>query len=158
MSKAQPGSGYGFISSGYGFSLNTEQPFPDPSETVIKYLHPLLVASDKVGVTPGTVNRYIPTMGGVYLDADTRPTITIEGPGYVCVKATYEANKYFPRTATIIYHSGSTTPVDTNTEGYYPLARVNEVSGVRSMVVLSSGNRVVNRLKAGANMATWWWG
>jgi hypothetical protein len=27
MSKAQPGSGYGFTSSGYGFTLNTEQPF-----------------------------------------------------------------------------------------------------------------------------------
>jgi hypothetical protein len=29
MSKAQPGSGYGFTSSGYGFSLNTEKPFAD---------------------------------------------------------------------------------------------------------------------------------
>jgi hypothetical protein len=25
------------------------------------------------------------------------------------------------------------------------------------MVKLSSGNLIVNRLKAGANIATWWW-
>jgi hypothetical protein len=27
MSKIQPGSGYGFISSGYGYSINVGQPF-----------------------------------------------------------------------------------------------------------------------------------
>lgn len=33
MSKIQPGSGYGFTSGGYGFSLNTENPFaPEPPE------------------------------------------------------------------------------------------------------------------------------
>jgi len=160
MSKAQPGSGYGFTSGGYGFSLNTEKPFAVTDDPQVVFLKASL-AEDKVIVSPGTVNRYIPQIGSVYIDAATRPTITIEGPGYVMVKATYEVNKFFPRTATIIYHYGSTVPADTNTEGYYPLAKVNEVSSggttTRSLTLLSTGNLAVNRLKAGANLAFWYW-
>jgi hypothetical protein len=160
MSKAQPGSGYGFTSSGYGFTLNIEQPFAASETTKIRYLYATL-SGDKVSVSPGTVNRYIPQINSTYLDAATPPTITIEGPGYVLAKATYESGKFFPRTATIIYHSGTTPPADTNTESYLPLARVNEVSSggttTYEMTNLSIGNLVVNRLKAGANTATWWW-
>jgi hypothetical protein len=161
MSKAQPGSGYGFTSSGYGFTLNTEQPFPTSgAATQIKFLY-AYVAGDKVSVSPGTVNQYIPQISGIYLDAATPPAITIEGPGYVLVKVTYESGKFFPRTATIIYHSGTTIPASTNEESYLPLGRVNEVSSggttTYTMTTLNYGNIVVNRLKAGANTATWWW-
>jgi hypothetical protein len=50
-------------------------------------------------------------------------------------------------------------PADTNTTGYYPLAKINSPGGgVFSMVRLSSmGNLIVNRLKAGASTATWYW-
>ncbi len=152
----QPGNGYGFSSSGYGVSLDIGNPFPESAESKPQFLNPSL-EGDKVSVSPGTVNRYIPQMGGVYLDAATPPTITIEGAGHICVKVTYEASKFFPRTATIVYEYGTTPPSDTNTESYYPLAKVNSTAGVYSMVKFSSGNLVVNRLKAGANTATWWW-
>jgi len=152
----QPGNGYGFNSSGYGVSLDIGNPFPDQEAVRTIYLNPFL-DGDKVGASPGTVNRYIPTIGGTSLDADTTPTITIEGAGYICVKASYVANKFFPRSATIVYEYGSTPPADTDTDSYYPLAKVNSTSGTFSMVKLSSGNLIVNRLKAGANIATWGW-
>jgi hypothetical protein len=156
----QPGNGYGFNSSGYGVSLDIGNPFPEDS-AFIPPLSPQLEVN-KVSVTPGTVNRYVPKIGSTYIDAVTPPTITAEGPGFICVKATYEANKFFPRTATIVFESGATPPVDTNTESYYPLARVNEtmVDGVSvlSMVrLVEPANLLVNRLKAGASLATWWW-
>jgi hypothetical protein len=152
----QPGNGYGFSSSGYGVSLDIGNPFPDLGDSEVQFLNPSL-EGDKVSVSPGTVNRYIPTMGGVYLDDSTPPTITITGAGHVLVRATYESGKFFPRTATIVFESGSTPPADTNTDSYFPLAKVNSTSGVYSIVKLSSGNLVVNRLKAGDNTATWWW-
>ena len=161
MSRIQPGSGYGFTSGGYGFTLNTQNPFPAADDTNQVVFLRASLSEDKVSVSPGTVNRYIPQIGSVYIDAATPPTITIEGPGYVMVKVTYEVNTFFPRTATIIYHPGATVPPDTNTDGFYPLARINEVSSggttTRVLIILSTGNLVVNRLKAGANNATWWW-
>lgn len=159
MSKIQPGSGYGFTSGGYGFTLNVDSPFKDDTAKPM-----FLVASlsgDKVSVSPGTVNRYVPKISTTYIDAATPPTITITGPGYVLAKATYEVNTFFPRTATIVYETGSTVPADTNTDSYYPLARVNEVSvggtTTLTLTLLSTGNLIVNRLKAGNNSATWWW-
>jgi len=51
MSKAQPGSGYGFISSGYGFSLNTEKPFADAGAGAgVESFQQFQVRSIKVGV------------------------------------------------------------------------------------------------------------
>lgn len=160
MSKIQPGSGYGFTSGGYGFSLNTENPFP-VDNSVNPPLRPNL-SGDTAVVNVGTVNRYIPKIGSTYIDADPAPTLAITGAGYICVKATYEANKFFPRTATIVFESGATPPADTNTDSYYPLARVNQTTtgGVTTntlTLLAEMGNLSVNRLKAGANTATWWW-
>jgi hypothetical protein len=157
----QPGAGYGFTSSGYGVSLDSSNPFPDDGPNIIPPLNPQL-DGNKVSASPGTVNRYIPKIGSTYIDAATPPTITAEGPGFICVKCTYEAGKFFPRTATIVFEPGATPPADTNTESYYPLGRVNEttVGGVNvlSLVrLVEPGNLAVNRLKAGANTASWWW-
>lgn len=159
MSKIQPGSGYGFTSGGYGFTLNVDSPFKDDAAKPM-----FLVASlsgDKVSVSPGTVNRYVPKISTTYIDAATPPTITVTAAGYVLVKVSYEANKFFPRTATIVFEPGTTIPADTNTDGYYPLGKVNEVSvgGITTLTLtlLSTGNLVVNRLKAGNNTASWWW-
>jgi hypothetical protein len=156
----QPGNGYGFSSSGYGVSLDIGNPFPEDGGTNPP-LNPQL-DGNKVSVSPGTVNRYIPKIGGTYIDAATPPTITAEGPGFICVKCTYESGKFFPRTATIVFEPGATPPADTNTESFYPLARVNEttVEGVQVFTMLrlvEPANLVVNRLKAGNNIATWWW-
>jgi hypothetical protein len=159
--KIQPGVGYIFDSSSKGFTLDTSEQFPDRDTFVLPPLNPQL-DGNKVSVSPGTVNRYIPKLNNIYIDAATPPTITAEGPGFICVKCTYEAGKFFPRTATIVFEYGATPPVDTNTESYYPLARVNEttVDGVNvlSLVrLVEPGNLAVNRLKAGASTATWWW-
>jgi hypothetical protein len=154
--KIQPGLGYTFDSSSSGFTIDTSEPFPGPVNSTVVYLDPYL-NGDKVGATPGAVNRYIPKIGTVYLDAATPPTITVTAEGHVLVKAVYEVNKFFPRTAEIVFVTGATPPADTETDGYYPLAKINSAGGVYSMVKLGSGNLVVNRLKAGANIATWWW-
>jgi hypothetical protein len=117
--------------------------------------------ADKVYVSPGTVNRYIPKIGSDYIDKVPAPSLTVTDNGYVMVKATYEANKYFPRTAEIVFQAVSTPPADTDTISYYPLATITKDTSsgtaVYSMQYLASGNLIVNRLKAGNSMATWWW-
>lgn len=116
---------------------------------------------DKVTVYPGTVNRIVPKIEDDYIDADTVPTITVTGEGYICIKLTYVASTFFPRTAEIIFFEGSVTPEDTETEGYYPLSKINSVTvdevTTYSQIVLSYGNFVCNRLKSGANPAAWYW-
>lgn len=156
----QPGNGYGFSSSGYGVSLDVSAQFPE-NNTYVPPLNPQL-DGNQAGVTPGTVNRYIPQMGGVYIDAIPAPKITVSGEGYLCVKASYAANSFFPRTATIVFEGGATPPADTNNNSFYPLAKINQVteSGTSYLTMtrlVDPANLAVNRLKAGANNATWWW-
>jgi hypothetical protein len=116
---------------------------------------------DKVTIQPGTVNRYIPKIGSDYIDKVPAPTITVNDNGYVLVKVTHEANKYFPRTAEIVFEAVATPPVDTETTSYYPLAKVDKTTtgGTTSYALqyFSSGNLIVNRLKSGQGAATWWW-
>ena len=129
-------------------------------------LNPLdpTISGDKVTIVPGTVNRYIPKIGSNYIDATPAPTITVTDNGYILVKVTYEVNKFFPRTAEIVFLAVATPPADTNTESHYPLAKVVKTTsgGVDSYSLtgvgfFNNGNLVVNRLKAGQNIATWWW-
>ena len=116
---------------------------------------------DKVTIAPGTVNRYIPKIGANYIDETPRPTLTVTDTGYVLVKCTYEVNKFFPRTAEIVFLAVPTPPADTDTESFYPLGKVTKtvVDSVAtySLQNFEVGNLAVNRLKAGANIATWWW-
>lgn len=123
-----------------------------------------VISGDKVTITPGTVNRYIPKIGSNYIDETPAPTITVTANGYILVKVTYEANKYFPRTAEVVFEVGVSPPADTNTESYYPLAKVVKTTSggvdtysLTGVGFFSNGNLVVNRLKAGNNIATWWW-
>ena len=115
---------------------------------------------DKVTIAPGTVNRYIPKIGANYIDETPRPTLTVTDTGYVLVKCTYEVNKFFPRTAEIVFLAVPTPPADTDTESFYPLGKVTKtvVDSVAtySLQNFEVGNLAVNRLKAGANIATWW--
>jgi len=157
----QPGVGYTFSASSLGTNLNIQQPWSewDSSVSVLPLWPKLKV--DKVTVVPGTVNRIVPNIGGTFIDASTPPDITVSGEGYICIKLTYVAATFFPRTAEIIFYAGSTTPADTETEGYYPLAKVNAVTvgavTTYSLIILSYGNFVCNRLKSGANPAVWYW-
>lgn len=163
MSKIQPGTGYGFSSGGYGFTINMGSPFDEASTGASDY-KPLLCynsVSNKFKVLPGTVNRIVPKIGEAFLDAAEKPELTIIASGYICVKLTHETDSFFPRTATIIHHAGTSPPGDTENEGYYPLAKINVTeteSGTQyETIVLSYGNLVCNRLKAGANTAVWYW-
>ena len=123
-------------------------------------LDPGLVG-DKVTIQPGTVNRYIPKIGSDYIDKVPAPTITVTDNGYVMVKVTHEANKYFPRTAEVVFEAVATPPVDTETTSYYPLAKVNKTTTgsttTYALQYFSNGNLIVNRLKSGQGAATWWW-
>ena len=123
-------------------------------------LDPGLVG-DKVTIQPGTVNRYIPKIGSDYIDKVPAPTITVTDNGYVMVKVTHEANKYFPRTAVVVFEAVATPPVDTETTSYYPLAKVNKTTvgstTTYALQYFSNGNLIVNRLKSGQGAATWWW-
>lgn len=158
----QPGPGYTFSASSLGENLNILQPWSewDPRPSVLP-LWPKL-KGNKLSVVPGTVNRIVPNIGGTFIDAIPAPEITVSGEGYVCIKLSYVAATFFPRTAEIIFYSGSVTPADTESLGYYPLAKVNSVTtgGVTtySMIIFSYGNFVCNRLKSGANPAAWYWG
>lgn len=70
MSKIQPGSGYGFTSGGYGFTLNTENPFPAVQE--LSNLHPFRViaigpsgSNFRYQVISGTINSLVPEIDDV---------------------------------------------------------------------------------------------
>ena len=119
------------------------------------------LSGDKVTIQPGTVNRYIPKIGSDYIDKVPAPQITVTDDGYIMVKVTHEPNKYFPRTAEVVFEAVATPPVDTETTSYYPLAKVNKTTvGLTTTYALqyfSNGNLIVNRLKSGQGAATWWW-
>jgi hypothetical protein len=155
--KIQPGIGYNFDSSSRGFTIDTSDPFPSVSFVPLTPLQPVF-DGEKITVMVGTVNRYIPKIAGTYIDTIPAPTLTATGEGYVLCKITYEENKFFPRTATIIFETGGTVPADTAAESFYPLAKINSsATGQLSMVTFASGNLAVNRLKAGDQLATYWW-
>lgn len=142
---------------GTSYSLGQTVYYGDPG---LFPLYPKL-NENKVTVTPGTVNRIVPVIGTDYIDKDTPPTITVTGEGYICIKLTYVPATFFPRTSEIIFNAGVPTPADTETVGYYPLAKINATTvgavTTYSMIVLSYGNFVCNRLKSGANPAVWYW-
>lgn len=112
----------------------------------------------------GTVNRIVPKMNSEYLDASPPPdSLPITGEGYVAIKCTYVEATFFPRTAEVIFIAGANLDgwEDTETESYFPVAKINVTGSgagaVYSVIQLSSSNLVVNRLKSGDNSAVWWW-
>lgn len=70
MSMIQPGSGYGFTSGGYGFTLNTENPFPADVDVLNR--HPFKVipvgpvgSNFRYQVVSGTLNNLVPELDDV---------------------------------------------------------------------------------------------
>jgi hypothetical protein len=64
MSKIQPGSGYGFTSGGFGFTLNTQNPFADdgPTSSFCPFDIYNLVYKDSnyyVNIYPGIINNLV---------------------------------------------------------------------------------------------------
>jgi hypothetical protein len=149
-----------FSSSAGGTAYATPQQVYDMSGAITP-LFPS-INGDKVTIQPGTVNRYIPKVGSDYIDKVPAPTITVNDNGYVMIKATYEPNKYFPRTAEVVFQAVSTPPADTDTTSYYPIGTITKVTtgsvvSYSMQFLTNGGNLIVNRLKAGNSIATWWW-
>jgi hypothetical protein len=86
MSKIQPGSGYGFNSGGFGFTLNTENPFPNSGFN--DFRHPFKIVNAQIvtsggssyvsfQVVSGTINNLVPLLmdlasgTGIKLDRTT---------------------------------------------------------------------------------------
>jgi hypothetical protein len=70
MSRIQPGTGYGFSSGGYGFTINTSSPFPAESEVSTR--HPFKVipigpsgSNFRYQVVSGTLNNIVPEIDDV---------------------------------------------------------------------------------------------
>lgn len=116
MSKIQPGSGYGFTSSGYGFSINTESPFNDLAE--VNNRHPFKIVNVSIGsnkvrfqVVSGSFNNLVPkiddyiTSTEVKLDRVTAgvpdpPTAELASSNYdATTKTSYITLRAGPETA-----------------------------------------------------------
>jgi hypothetical protein len=88
MSRIQPGSGYGFTSGGYGFTINTTSPFPSESEVSTK--HPFKVipigpsgSNFRYQVVSGTLNNIVPEIYDVITAAEVlldRTTAGVANP------------------------------------------------------------------------------
>lgn len=186
MSKAQPGSGYGFTSSGYGFSLNTEKPFA--STNGIKACQPLRVNYDSYessgnthffNVCVGAVNNLIPQVeeDGVWVLLN-RVTSGIPNPPksvinvtaglgiiYLRCGATDGSSPSYPSSdpgdakyPRIISAGGSIVPSDTNTNSYLLLATVLIDSGENATISPVVFNSIwTERFKCGSSDASYWW-
>ena len=88
MSNIQPGAGYGFTSSGYGFTLNTQNPFEDEPSGDDCPLTTYNIRKDgetyKVNITPGMVNNLVvKSDDGVLLTNTPPPDIQVFADGLV---------------------------------------------------------------------------
>lgn len=139
--------------------------------------NPSSTSSKYVAIQMGVVNKIIPKIANKYIDEPDVYLNVTNAPGFVFVEATYEpssdpaTNKYFPTKIEIGFVSGDELHKDTNTKGYFPLARIRNTTvdpggpgdvpatyaNDHSIAQIVCGNLVVNRLKAGANTAVWWW-
>jgi len=158
----QPGDGYTVNNFGGSQSLsidsNNTQWYPDIPLTVQKG-----GTSNKVYIIPGTVNQLIPTVGGTYIDALPRPTITLSATGYIILRVERVANQPFPNTPTIYYNA--TIPADTTTYGYFALASVTKtgsaatgysysIASFRSPLI---GAVHVSRASFSGSASYYWW-
>jgi hypothetical protein len=156
----EPGDGYTVNNFGGAASLSIEsqtQFYPD-APLVVKS-----AGSDKVYIIPGTVNQLVPTVGGTYIDARPRPTITVTASGYIILRVVRVANQPFPNTPTIYYNA--TIPADSTTYGHFALASVTRtgspttgysvsVASFRSPLI---GAVHVSRASFSSGVNHYWW-
>jgi hypothetical protein len=117
----------------------------------------------KVFVTVGMVNMEVPKINGRYLDELDKngvpPYLQVTSSGYVCVKVNAENGKPFPsKDPEIVFIAGSLK--DGNTDSYclIPLGRLYKIDNDKfSWASFSRGNLRVSRIKAGGNIAQWFW-
>lgn len=186
MSKIQPGSGYGFNSGGFGFTLNTVDPFAAFNQEAFK-THPLQIISlsyDSGGsawtyqVVPGTLNNVVPEIleDGVWIALDRTtagkpdwPTSVVNfsagspKKSYIYLRGGVDpTTKAFPspvssdQTARII--SSNVVLTDTDTYGYVLLCEITEGTGnVISFNQFISGSLWGDRIKLGTTTAKYYY-
>jgi len=156
----QPGDGYTVNNFGGAASLSidsTTQWYPDIPLTVQS------AGSGKVYIIPGTVNQLIPKVGGNYIDATPRPTITVSASGYIILEVSRVSGQPFPNNP-IIYWSSS-IPSNTASNGYFNLASVTVTGSPTTGYGLAINNYrspyigavSVGRQKFGSTATYHWW-
>ena len=186
MSKIQPGNGYGFVSSGYGFSINAESPFDENIQPNSN--HPFKVINvqyDSGGsawtyqVVPGTLNNLVAQILDdsvwVKLDRTTSgvpdwPT-SVMTPFNATTKKCYIYLRAGRDAATNSFPSIDDTAAeypriinsdvvlaDTDTYGYLLLAVATEATGPSvSVVQYVTGSLWANRIKLGSATARYFY-
>ena len=151
--KIQPGVGYTFTSDSRGQSLLIDQPG--------RKRHPLEVYSNPdngstaVSIYPGTVNGVMPQVSGNYLDATTRPKLTIGSSGYVYVRVNRESGEVFPKGVEILF--GNNVPSDTSSQGHFPIASVTKTGNSLVINQLTSRSLIVSRQSYNNSGALFYW-
>jgi hypothetical protein len=156
----QPGDGYTVNNFGGAASLSIDsqvQFYPDIPLTV------QLAETGKVYVIPGSVNQLIPTIGGTYIDAIPRPTITVSASGYIILRVVRVAGQPFPNTPTIYW--SATIPSDTTSNGHFNLASVTVTGTLATGLSISVTNYrspyigavSVGRQTIATNAGYYWW-
>ena len=152
--KIQPGVGYTYQGDSRGFSLQIDQQQG-------RRRHPLQVFSNPnngspaVSVWPGTVNGAMPKISSTYLDAATRPKLTIGSSGFVYVKVTRASGQVFPSTIDIEF--ASTVPADTSTTGHFAIASITKTGNSLTINQVVSQSLIVGRQAYGSSGALFYW-
>lgn len=110
----------------------------------------------KLGITPGQVNGIVPKIDSVGLDEWPAPTLSLSGSGKVYVKATSNAQRFFPSQVEVIFQAGDPPP-DTDANGYKHIATVTMVNEMPAVTQLAYGNLLVNKFKMGQSGSIWVW-
>ena len=180
-STIQPGAGYGFTSSGFGFSLDTINPFQeDAGDTCI----PLRInykgynptgSTHSFGVCVGTINNLVPQLleDGVWVKLDRlvsgepSPPVSVfnftSGLTYIYLKSGKGTSGEFPDsdTTTVNYpriESSGTVLADTDTFGYILLAHGSaNASNVLTLYQNVTGSLWADRLKLGTLTAQYYY-
>jgi hypothetical protein len=154
------GAGYSVNNVGNSVSLSIDsqiQYYPDIPLSV------QAVTESKVSIIPGSVNQLIPTVGGTYIDALPRPTITVSASGYIILRVVRVAGQPFPNTPTIYW--SATIPSDTTSYGHFNLASVTVTGSPATGLGLAINNYrspyigavSVGRQKFGGTATYHWW-
>ena len=154
------GAGYSVNNVGNSVSLSIDsqiQYYPDIPLSV------QAVTESKVSIIPGSVNQLIPTVGGTYIDAIPRPTITVSASGYIILRVVRVAGQPFPNTPTIYW--SATIPSDTTSYGHFNLASVTVTGSPATGLGLAINNYrspyigavSVGRQKFGGTATYHWW-
>jgi len=180
-SSIQPGAGYGFTSGGFGFSLNTTNPFQeDVGDTCI----PLRInykgynpsgSVHSFGVCVGTINNLVPQIleDGVWVKLDRlvsgvpSPPVSVmnftSGLTYIYLRTGKGATGDFPDSDTTADEypriaSSGTVLTDDDDYGYILLAHGSaDTNNVMTLYQDGSGSLWADRLKLGTLTARYYY-